>query len=64
MEGGVLKTRVNNSLPSSFEIHSGLKQYETLPPLLFNLVLVKAVSTDEIILTDTKKGPKLLLAET
>lgn len=62
-EGGASKVRVNNSLSSSFEINSGLKQGDALSQLLFNLVLEKAVGAAEIK-TEllTTKGPNLLLA--
>jgi len=61
MEGGVSKVRVR--LSSSFEIHGGLKQGDALSLLLFNLVLEKAVRSEEIK-TEllTSKGPNILLA--
>lgn len=63
MEGGTSKVRVNNKLSNSFEINNGLKQGDALSPLLFNLVLEKAIRSAEIKTELLSiQGPKLLLA--
>jgi len=43
MENTQYQIRVDNTLSEAFEVNTGLKQGDTLSPMLFNLALEKAI---------------------
>lgn len=63
VHGNTTRVRVGKALSESFEVTTGLKQGDAMSPLLFNIVLDKAVRyaqiKTELLTTD---GPRLLLA--
>lgn len=63
VKGCKSRVRVDNQLSEPFEINSGLKQGDALSPLLFNVILEKAIRAAQIK-TEllTANGPKLFLA--
>ncbi|KAL1462186.1 hypothetical protein WDU94_014046 [Cyamophila willieti] len=53
------KVRINNKLTDSFEVKSGLKQGDCLSPILFNLILEKAISRVTEINEGINMGQKI-----
>ena len=47
LDGAQIKLRIGNYLLSSFPIENGLKQGDTISPLLFNFVLEYAIGKEQ-----------------